>query len=603
MDEGGALGTGLEAGDLALGVAEQWIDRGARRHEPLGRAEEHGDVDVETGGPGDRAHVDAVADLAAASGSDVELGDERGAELGAGGRTADRVEVVQPVEHLGGLLPALGLGALEAVEPTWPEPPRQHVLGPVDPLGPAAQLRRIAERRAQLPDEGEQLERGARLPLGPLDAPGVLELVGGLRGAPTDVVGVADEVCLPVAVAHDPGGPADPLPASRGHERPVGPPGRHIAEQGHHRAAAQAAPVELEELGEHSRDHALAHARARAAVPGDAGSGQVVLDEPGVGAVGGEEHGDAVEAGAGSGGVDDRTDTDAHLVVGVGRRHDGDLPLLRLAVDRQGGSERAAGERLGEGDDGGIGVGVAGDAGDHLDVAALGEGGEQLDLERAQPLGKVDDEAAQAIGHVVPGALGGTAQQVALVVPVGGQERGDLAGDPRRLDTAGRAGEGRRGARTGGADLPVQVAQGDDGRRVVVDARVGTRRALDDLLDGEVDDGGRHRVAALAVQGRCTEHLGEAEHREHVDGGGAATPAERPPGHHPGGVGRHDDGDRGQRVTILGDAHRRRERVERRRAVPGERHLDRHPPDRTDRVSRRAPVPPRRQLSQSWCHM
>ena len=48
------------------------------------------------------------------------------------------------------------------------------------------------------------------------------------------------------------------------------------------------------------------------------------------------------------------------------------------------------------------------------------------------------------------------------------------------------------------------------------------------------------------------EHLSEAEHREHVDGGGTATPAERPPGHHPGGVGRHDDGDRAERVTILG---------------------------------------------------
>ena len=331
VDESGALGTGLESGDLALDVAEERIDGGARRHEPLRRAEEHGDVDVETGGPGDRAHVDAVADLAVASGSDVELGDERGAELGAGGRSADRVEVVQPVEHLGGLLPALGLGTLEAVEPTWPEPPRQHVLGPVDPLGPAAQLRRIAERRAQLPDEGEQRRRPPAPR--PLDGPGPRTRRRS-PGAPTDVVGVADEVGLPVAVADDPGGPADPLPASRGHERPVGPPGRHIAEQGHHGAAAQATPVELEELGEHPRDHALAHARPRSAVPGDAGGGQVVLDEPGVGAVGGEEHGDAVEAGTCSGGVDDRTDTDAHLVIGVGRRHDGDLPLRRLAVDR-----------------------------------------------------------------------------------------------------------------------------------------------------------------------------------------------------------------------------------------------------------------------------
>ncbi len=48
--------------------------------------------------------------------------------------------------------------------------------------------------------------------------------------------------------------------------------------------------------------------------------------------------------------------------------------------------ERAAGKRLGERHDPGIGVGVAGEPDDQLDGATLGERGEELRLQRAQPL-------------------------------------------------------------------------------------------------------------------------------------------------------------------------------------------------------------------------
>ena len=159
------------------------------------------------------------------------------------------------------------------------------------------------------------------------------------------------------------------------------------------------------------------------------------------GPVGGEQHGDAVEAGAGAGGVDDGAHGDAHLVVGVGGRDD-------LDVDRRGGGrppaagQRVAGEPLGEGDDRGVGVGVAGEAEQELDVAALGERGEQAALERAQALGEVDDDAAEArrAGRA-RARVGGPGEEVALVVPLAGEQAGDLGGDPRRLAAARRAGE------------------------------------------------------------------------------------------------------------------------------------------------------------------
>ncbi len=245
----------------------------------------------------------------------------------------------------------------------------------------------------------------------------------------------------------------------------------HVAEQGHQGAAAQAATVELEQLGEHARDHALADDGAGPAVPGDAGGRQLVLDEPGVGLVGREQHGDAVEAGAGAGGVDDGTDTDAHLVVGVGGRHDGDV-AVGTAVGRDRGRQRVTGERRGEGDDPGVGVGVAGDPDDDLERAALGQRGEQLTLERAQSLGEVDDDAPEAVGQVVPGARRRPDEEVALVVPLAVEQRGDVVGHPRRLRAARRAGECGHRARPGGAELAVQLAKGDDRRRVVVDAGV-----------------------------------------------------------------------------------------------------------------------------------
>ena len=63
---GGPLVGALQAGD----AARSWSPSsgstvGRRRDEPVGGAEDDGEVDVEAGGAGERADVDAVADLAA----------------------------------------------------------------------------------------------------------------------------------------------------------------------------------------------------------------------------------------------------------------------------------------------------------------------------------------------------------------------------------------------------------------------------------------------------------------------------------------------------------------------------------------------------------
>ena len=536
VDERRPVGRAFQPGELALEVAEQGVDGRPWRHQPFGRTEEHGDVDIEAGRTGERADVDAVADLAAPTRGDVELGDERGVELGAGRRPADRVEVVEAVEHLGGLLPALALGTVEAVEPTATEPPLELLLGPGDPRRPPARHGRVAERRTQVGDEGEQLQRGV--------------------GLGVDLIGVADEVRVPVLLAHDAGGPPDPFPAGGRHDAPVRTSGRHVAEQRHQGAAAQAAAIELEQLGQHARHHALADAGARPAVPGDAGGGELVLDEAGVGPVGGEQHGDAVEAGAGPGGGEDGAHADAHLVVGVGGGDDGHFAgRRRWGVERR--VQRSACQRLGEGDDTSVGVGVAGECDDQLDAAPLAQRGQELRFQRAQPLGQVDDDAPEALGDVVAGSLGGPGEEVALVVPLRGEQRGP----PRRRR---RAGSRPRAVAASAVSDPGPAARSSryrSRRATTVDgwwltAAYSAGGVMDHPLDGEVDHRCGDGLASLAVQGRGAEQFGEPEHREDVDRRGAATPPEGPPGHHAGRVRRHDDGDGSQRIVTLGSGDR-----------------------------------------------
>ncbi len=175
-------------------------------------------------------------------------------------------------------------------------------------------MRRWTERLAQRGDEAQQ-----RLGVvGPALAPGLLLA---LRRPPALLGDPAGELAVPVRLPHDAGLPADALPPRRRDQVAVGAERRHVAEQRHQVEAAHAAAVEVEQLGQHPRHHPLVDGGARPPVPRQTGGGQVVLDEAGVGPFRGEEHGHAVEAGAGASTVEHGPDGDADLVVGVGRRH------------------------------------------------------------------------------------------------------------------------------------------------------------------------------------------------------------------------------------------------------------------------------------------
>ncbi len=119
-----------------------------------------------------------------------------------------------------------------------------------------------------------------------------------------------------------------------------------------------------------------------------------MLDEPGIGPIAGEQDGDAVEAGAGARRVDHRPHGDAQVVVGVGGRHDvePDGRLLVRCRGPRGRRDRPLGEGLGHGEHVGVRALVAGEPDDRLDRPLLADGGQQLQLERPQPLGEVDDD-------------------------------------------------------------------------------------------------------------------------------------------------------------------------------------------------------------------
>ena len=445
----GPLGGARQPGGLPLVVAEQRVDGRRRREQALDRPEDDDEVDVEAARSGEEADVDAVADRAAAGRRDVELGDERRAELGAIDGRADRVEVAQPVEDpLGALVGLL----LVAVEPGERQPrPNQRfelLVGPARPIRP--RTRRGSGRRG-----------GARR--SPTKASNASAVVGGGRAA---LAGLGD-------VAAAAGRPSPRRGRSRPGDRcapsgPSAPGGRR--RRG--RARRRAAPSGRSDATRGGRGRAARRARrgtTRSPVPvpgrpfhGISAAVEMVLDEPGVRMVDRPQHRHAVERHPGAGAVEDRcarptrTSSSASVVETTSM-----TPAARTGGAATAGAAPVSSWTRSTTD--GVGRGVTGEPDDELDVAGLAERAEQVDLERAEPLGEVHHRPADSrAGRSVRALMAARARRSPSSYHAGREQLGELGGHPGGLAAA--AGAGERGERGGTGERGAR-GRGRAGRR------------------------------------------------------------------------------------------------------------------------------------------
>ena len=355
-------------------------------------------------------------------------------------------------------------------------------------------------------------------------------------------------------VADDAGLPADALPLGGGDGVAGAVAQGQVGEEVEQVAAAQSAAVDVEQVEEESWYGALADGGAGTTVPRDARDVEVVLDEPGVGTVGGPEDRHATEGGAAAGGVDDGADGAAGFLVGVGDRHD-----LGVGGERaRDGGGCDVGERGGRGHEVAVGPAVAGEAEQHAHVALLAEGAQQLDVELAERLRQEEHDAGERIGQpAFVDDLDGALQQVALVVPVLDQSLTGEAGHACGVAAAPRCSlEPLQRRRAGHAYLAVEVAQRDDGGRVRSD--LVERRAVvgEHTANREVDHGRGDGESFLGPERWTGEPFGQPVQREEVDRGDADVASEPAAGHDSGGVGGHEHRDGPERLPPLGRQHR-----------------------------------------------
>jgi hypothetical protein len=554
-----AHGWELAAGADPGLVGQQRVLVVAPRAQVLGQPDDEHQVGVEPDRGGQRGDEHAGAEPAHALQVLGQLQLDRLAQRGEVGGVLDGVETGQaaqqqldaPAGHpfLLGQLTMLLLGPEHAVEGVE-RPPCQ--------LAPG--LRRGAERDAlaQPGDEGQQLLGGRGLALEPLDQPlarafRVVLLVA--RAGPL-LGGIAGEPGRPVVGADDPRQPGHPLPPRRGNPPAGRVAHRSAGEQAEHGRPAPAVVGQREQVGEPAGQHAFGGRANTRAVDHDARCGELLVQQPGVGRRARVEQCDAVGRCGAQRGHHLPHDT-ADLVVGVGcvqhparrrggrvgRRRQGKTeplegaqhPGVRPRVSRDPGDHgHRRGGREGCRQGGGAAVEVLRQEKHHgaQRVEASGGPGEQLARRGAQvvhvvpvPLQARDDPPVQ--GHQVarqrPGAGHGVERGGGQVAqrPVRGHQRGDGGGVPGHRSEAGRVG------------------------RQLSPPRGGQHRT-------------RRRTPAGGVQRRRGEQLGDPVERQHGQAGDAA-PArvgggagQGPARDDAAEVGRHDQRDGRQRITVLG---------------------------------------------------
>ena len=560
---------GGEPCQRTVGFGEQRIAGRSWRQQSFGRAQHDRDVDVETNGSGEGCCGDAMADPSLPGRYGVEFGFESGSEPVPGDRWAHRVEVPEPVECTGECLigPVLGFG--EALDRVASETLFELVGAPRSPVGPGACGARMSELVAQLVDEGSQR-------------------IG--CGAPPVAAADRAESPVPVVVASHTGFAADAFPARRGQVLAVGVAQRQVGHHVEQVAPTQTAPVDIEQVEHESRRESFGQRGAGTTVPRDVGGGEVVLDEACVRSLRGPQHSDALERGAGSGGVDDETGGFADLLVGVGGGHDR-YWSRRRAVRRAGPVGAHDGiERADELSGVGIGGRIAGELGDDAHVGPLAERPHERDRQPVQFLGEVQHEAPQAGGCLGLDRPGGAGEEIGLVVPLVRQRGADVRADVNGLAPAQRlvAQPGHVG-RVGETEFGVEVAQRHDRGGVGGDRTERPGIVGEQGGDREIDHRGGHRRPARCGLCRSGDQFGQPVQRDHVDTDDAALASECSTRHHPAGVGGHCNGDRRQGVGSLGVGDRRGERSE---GTLGsdEGRRDRHSDDRREGVSQSWPT-------------
>ena len=296
---------------------------------------------------------------------------------------------------------------------------------------------------------------------------------------------------------------------------PSGPVGRGRRGRARRRAASSGRPpqptaIELEQVDQHAGDHPLRRAGAGPAVPRDPGRRQLVLDEAGVRTVGRPQHAPCGRSGCPVGRrrrrarTARRTSSSASVVETTST-------LRSLAGERHRcGAERSPRE---------------GGPPPRPRSASAARRREVADdhrprrLRRRRPAARARAGAAAPGGtrHVVEAAGHAASGRRWPPPPAGRPRRTSRRARSRATSAATRAGSLPRAVRASGVErarvrhpqLAEQVAQRDDRRRVVADGPVQAGRAGQDLLDGEVDDGRRHRLATGRRARSATQQLGQ----------------------------------------------------------------------------------------------
>ena len=229
-----------------------------------------------------------------------------------------------------------------------------------------------------------------------------------------------------------------------------------------------------------------------------------------------------------------------------------------------------------------VGLGHAGERGDHLDRTAGGDDADEAGGGRREVLREVHEHGAEVAeqGGSGPDRRPRGGHQVRLLVPVRGEPVAHRVVEPH--DVAGTAAPAGERGEAGGAhlgQLAVDPQQRLLRRGVLADRREDAGLGRERSPDGGRDHRGRGGAAALRREGGGAEQLGQPVHREQGQPGDADAAAaeaperparQRPPHRDAEVVRRHHHGDGRERVVGLHTRDAVGQQLRRRAAVRGD---------------------------------